>query len=313
MFKKIFIFICILLASTINVKALSISDFENDELFHVYSLTYDGYEEIGSFKTYKEALTSFNKNKDNYDNLSIFSNGKFYKAEYAIVTFESTPSCDYNVEFVNDIDNKGNYLNGCYGFDGAYLDTNQKGDRVKFKISGVNGWAKMDDVTIYPLQLIPNRLTKYTVINNELFHQIKQNFNNDYYGSLINLGPAPSYLQEGLEYYSYDGNYFYNDDSLWMMLDDYKNNNYEQSINKDNPYFNYYQYVSHRTLSNYDEDIVNDYIKNVLHIDSDIKSYLDLDKNSTDDTLTNSQFYEQAYSFFQHHYQMQNDQTSYFL
>ena len=303
MFKKIFIFICILLASTINVKALSISDFENDELFHVYSLTYDGYEEIGSFKTYKEALTSFNKNKDNYDNLSIFSNGKFYKAEYAIVTFESTPSCDYNVEFVNDIDNKGNYLNGCYGFDGAYLDTNQKGDRVKFKISGVNGWAKMDDVTIYPLQLIPNRLTKYTVINNELFHQIKQNFNNDYYGSLINLGPAPSYLQEGLEYYSYDGNYFYNDDSLWMMLDDYKNNNYNQSINKDDPYFNYYQYVSHRTLSNYDEDIVNDYIKNVLHIDSDIKSYLDLDKNSTDDTLTNSQFYEQAYSFFQYQYQ----------
>lgn len=303
MFKKILIMISMfLLISTININALTMSDFESDDLYHVYSLSYEGFEEVGNGKTYKEALSIFNKHKDSYENLSIFSNGKFYKAEYAIVTFASTDSCDYNVEFKNDLNNQSNYLNGCYGFDGAYLDTNDNGTEVKFRISGINGWAKIDDVTLYPIQLLPGRLTKYKVINNELFHQIKQNFSTDYYGSLINLGPSPSYLQEGLEYYSYDGNYFYNDDSLWVMLDDYKANT-NNSINKDDPYFNYYQYVSHRTLSNYDEDSVNNYINNVLHIDSDIKSYIDLDKDSTDDTLTNSQFFKQAYSFFQYQYQ----------
>ncbi|NLC96085.1 MAG: hypothetical protein GX675_00730 [Erysipelotrichaceae bacterium] len=304
MFNKFLIVLsaCIFL-SFINVKALSFSDFSDDNLFYVYSLTYEGYEEIGSSDTYKKALDIYNKNKDNYENLSIYSDGVFFVAEYAIVTFKSTSTCDYNVEFTNADNKSKNYLNGCYGFDGAYLETDSTGKKVKFKISGIEGWANFDDITIYPLQLLPGRLSKYKVINGELFHQIKQDFSTDYYGSLINLGPSPDYLLEGNEYYSYDGNYFYEDDSLWMMLDDYKSNNTISSINNNNPYYNYYQYLSHRSITSYDETDVNNYINNVLHINSNIKKYADLDKDSTDDTLTNSQFYNQAFSFFQYQYQ----------
>ncbi len=304
MIKKLLVFVLAFsLIGIIKVKALSIDELPKDELFHVISLTYEGFEDVGSADSYDKALEIFNNNVNNYGNLTIFSNGTFYKAEYAIVTFKSSDKCDYNVEFRNDDDKLGNYLNGCYGFDGAYLDTSKNGKEVKFKISGIVGWAKMDDVTIFPQQLLPGRTTKYKVINNELFHQIKQNFNTDYYGSLINLGPAPTYLEDGKEYYSYDGHYFYNDDSLWMMLDDYKNNNYNQSINVNDPYYNYYQYVSHRTITNYDETSFNNYLKDVLHIDNNIKSYMDLDKNSADDTLTNSQLHNQAFSFFQYQYQ----------
>ena len=209
MIKKLLVFVLAFsLIGIIKVKALSIDELPKDELFHVISLTYEGFEDVGSADSYDKALEIFNNNVNNYGNLTIFSNGTFYKAEYAIVTFKSSDKCDYNVEFRNDDDKLGNYLNGCYGFDGAYLDTSKNGKEVKFKISGIVGWAKMDDVTIFPQQLLPGRTTKYKVINNELFHQIKQNFNTDYYGSLINLGPAPTYLEDGKEYYSYDGHYF---------------------------------------------------------------------------------------------------------
>ncbi len=303
MLKKSLIFILVFILTITDIEALVLSDFPYDEMFHVYSLSYEDYEEIGSFNTYEEADKVFTANKDYYNNLAIFSNGYFYKAEYAIVAFNYTDKCDYNVEFINDFDNESNYTNGCYGIDGAYLDTNSKGTKVKFKLSGVDGWADFKDVIIYPIQLLPGRLTKYKVIEGNLFHQIKHSFNNDYYSSIINLGKAPDYLTEGLEYYSYDGHYFYNDDSLWLMLADYQSGNFDNSLNWDNPYYNYYQYLSNRTLTAYSKEVINDYLVNTLHIDGLLSEYKDYEGDSINDNLTKSQFYKQIDSFYQYQYQ----------
>ncbi len=147
------LFLGVVLSIT-NVSALVLSDFTIDEKFRLYSLSYDSFEEVAVFNTYNEADNFFEDNRDYYNNLSIYSNGYFYKAEYAIVTFNYSASCDYNVEFNNAADKEGNYINGCYGIDGAYLDTDDKGEKVKFKISGVDGWAKFGE-------LLPGRLTKY--------------------------------------------------------------------------------------------------------------------------------------------------------
>lgn len=303
MFKKICLFLFVLTLFITNVNALVLSDFTIDDKFHVYSLEYDNFQEVGVFENYKDASNFFETNKDSYNNLSIYSNGYFYKAEYAIVAFKYSDKCDYNVEFNNDLDNSKNYLNACYGVDGAYVDTSENGTKIKFKISGVDGWANFSDVTIYPLQLLPGRLTKYKVIDNNLFHQIKHSFNNDYYSSIINLGEAPEYLENGLEYFSYDGHYFYNDDSLWLMLDDYRNSNTNNSVNKDNPYYNYYQFVSNRTLSNYSYKLIDEYLKNNLHMNGEVVSYIDYDRDSINDIINKTQFYNQIDSFYQYQYQ----------
>lgn len=66
----------------------------------------------------------------------------------------------------------------------------------------------------------------------------------------IAIGPAPKFLKEGTAYYSYDGHYFYT--SYKNLVDDKK-------VNK-NPYYNYYQYVPHRTTSYLNHAVYNTYV-----------------------------------------------------
>lgn len=78
--------------------------------------------------------------------------------------------------------------------------------------------------------------------------------------SFTNLGPKPSYLENGVSYYSFDGNYFYTD--LIAMLDDYKNDTYEHSLNKDTPFFAYYLYLSNHSMSNYEAEDLDGILEN---------------------------------------------------
>ena len=84
---------------------------------------------------------------------------------------------------------------------------------------------------------------------------------NNYTRYVYKLGPKPSMLNTGW-YYSYDGNYFYT--SLYTMIDDYRNNTFNNSVNKDNPYYNYYMYLPHRTRTNYTIDDLDVYFRNHL-------------------------------------------------
>lgn len=289
-----------LMVTSINTFALTVNDLPNDENYSIVSVTADTTEVIQTAKTYKGAVGTFDRLKDQYENLTIVNNGKVIKAEYGIAQIASTPACDYNVEFRNDLDNGSNYTNGCYGVDAAYLDTNDNGTKVKFMISGVVGWANISDITIIPVQMLPTRISTYVVKEGFLFHQIKTTFSNDLYSALINVGHAPDYLVPDVEYYSYDGHYFYDDNQLLVMLDDLKQDRHANSVNVNNPYYNYYQYVSHRTHTNVTEDEVISYFQDSLGIDQSIDTYLDLDKDSSTDALNKSQFYDEEYSFFQY-------------
>lgn len=76
----------------------------------------------------------------------------------------------------------------------------------------------------------------------------------------INLGIAPTSIKSGVNYYSFDGNYFY--ETLELMLDDYYNNTYEHAYNASKPYFNYYMYLPVHSLTGYtaedfDQVIIN--------------------------------------------------------
>ena len=75
------------------------------------------------------------------------------------------------------------------------------------------------------------------------------NINSSAYASKIMVGINPGYLQEGVPYYSYDGHYFYT--SYATMVSDYKQNIYSNSVNSSSPYYNYYQYLPHRSKTTF--------------------------------------------------------------
>ena len=47
------------------------------------------------------------------------------------------------------------------------------------------------------------------------------------------------------------------------MIDDYRTGKHEKAVNKDNAYYNYYQYLPHRSKTNYDIDDFDLYLRNV--------------------------------------------------
>ena len=50
------------------------------------------------------------------------------------------------------------------------------------------------------------------------------------------------------------------------MLEDYKTNVRTHSVNSSNPYYNYYQYLSHRSLTTYNASQLNQAISYFLKI-----------------------------------------------
>nr|WP_243190651.1 glucosaminidase domain-containing protein [Clostridium gallinarum] len=94
-------------------------------------------------------------------------------------------------------------------------------------------------------------------------------------GNSLRLGPAPDYLEEGKDYYSYDGVYFYEgntiEEGLNKLITDLKNNVKDNSINKDNPYYNYYKYLPFRTRTNYTSDELNKFINENTSAESKLR------------------------------------------
>ena len=151
------------------------------------------------------------------------------------------------------------------GVDGAFMETgfsNAKGIwTAKVRIGNFTGWIKDTAYEIVPITWIKSAST-YTVTNDDIKHNYVAKIQNEYYGSSGRvIGPKPEMLSPGT-YYSYDGHYFYKD--LKTLINDYKNNNYNNAVNKDKPYYNYYMYLSNHTKTTYSSVNIDEYIRNNL-------------------------------------------------
>ena len=140
---------------------------------------------------------------------------------------------------------KAGYLYGYSGADAAFLS--EENGKVKFMISGIIAEANANDVQV--VNAVGTSVSYYTVRNGRLLHSISMNLNNDDASSRLGIGKAPSYLAEDEIYYSYDGHYFY--DNYEVMLDDYRNNNRNNALNKNAPYYSYFQFLPFRSKTNY--------------------------------------------------------------
>lgn len=157
------------------------------------------------------------------------------------------------------------------GVDGGLLDSgysNAKGVyTAKVRTGNFTGWISQEAYEIVPVTWLKS-YSSYTVTNDYIRHNYVTKIQNDYKSSGgSTIGPKPTMLSTGT-YYSFDGHYFYRDIETLTM--DYRNNNYNNAINKDNPYYNYYMYLSNHTRTAYSSINIDEYIRNNLGYNKDV-------------------------------------------
>lgn len=234
--------------------------------------------ELGQFDEMKladNAMNNVRTLKAQTNNLVVTSNGEVRNADYALVNFRTKPS-NTNTDYVEESTGKPGYTNGTYGADAAYLGKSSDG-RIRFMMSGVVGLVNAGEVEIVPW----NRkfiINSYVVKNGELTHYICSKIGVKGEGSVSGrvITKAPEELVEGKGYYSYDGHYFYEDkaetDGFVTMINDYKSGVRSNASNKI-VFYNYYQYLSHRSKSAYTAKDINSYIENVLGFKKKLSSF----------------------------------------
>ncbi len=271
-----------------------------DDFYHV--VDFAAGEEIDVFYNYTYAHYAMQNRRNNYENIGIVFRDKVLAAEHAVV-YIGSDDCTVDVRYTSSIDGQSGTLNGCYGKDAAYLSTNDHASEATVLISGLKARISLEDAVIVPVEEVAVRLSGYTVSEGTLYHEIKGQMKDDYYASIINNGPAPSWMKEGENYSSYDGHYFYSEDDFVLMLEDYIAGTREHSLNPEEPYYDYYQFVSHRSISSAGLNELRDLFYGSMGIKGPVDTYRDDDKDSFDDTLTRSQYYGLEESFLQYAYE----------
>lgn len=212
-------------------------------------------EEYGTYKHFFFAKWKMNSFEDN-DNIAIKDeNQKVRALKHAVVNF-NTKDITQNTTYTVDNSNEQGYINGNYGADGLYLDTSNDGSKVLFMISGIKAWVSIEEVELYYYDTYPQ--SYYYISDGSLIHAIMLNGETNQY-QVLAIGKAPEFMKEDTIYFSYDGNWFYTD--MDMLNNDIINNVTDNAVNKE-AYYNFYQYVPHRTTTTVRENEYNEYLEN---------------------------------------------------
>lgn len=289
------------LCYSIDVFALSVAEIKSRDVCNtnIYEVAYaniDGsLENRSCHANYEEAKNSMNNSED--ADLVILERKNnvtsIIDAKYAMVDYDQKVGITTNI-YKGLHDTKAfTYIVGGSSDDAPLLDFDYSSRRIKIRLSGLSGWIDKNDSSgnnqydIIPLNWVKTT-AYYNVTNDYISHVIVSNMfgNNSTKSYPITLGPKPNMLSTG-KYYSYDGKYFYN--NLKIMIDDYKNNSKDNSINKDSPYYNYYMYLTHRSKSNYTKDDINNYLINILRFTSKVNGNI---------TSNSSMLYDEGQSFY---------------
>lgn len=262
-----------MLLFTLNVNALKSTDANLTgrkvcEKIELAKANSDGtIEKVDCFSNYNDAKARMNESDDKSLIILERNNSitKIIDAKYALVYLDrgdvltylySSNSLKTSITYMN------NYAN--YGAtDGAFIELNYSNKAAKIRIGGATGWVKNGEYTIIPINFVKS-YSYYKIDSNNIYHFYAKNIENSGYSqSSRALGPKPSFEIENGNYISYDGIYFYKD--FYTMINDYRANTHNESINKDNAYYNYYLYLPHRSKTNYAIDDFDSYIRNVLN------------------------------------------------
>ena len=250
-----------------------------EELYQVIDLSDDSL--IETFDTYHDAFESMSAIED----AGIMYQNQLIAMNEGVVILKHD-NCLINIDTINQKTDEKGYVNGCYGNDALYLKTNSTGKWVLMLQSGVRSWVSIDDVTLVPYDS-DLKLSSYFVKDGNLYHQIRTRWNQNEIGSLINLGCIDLPFQENVEYFSYDGHLFYTDFKL--MSTDMKQEKNSHAVNAGNPYYQYFMYLPHRSMSSYDADDFQAYFDS-MGMNHPLYYYEDQNKDSINDMITTSQY-----------------------
>ena len=231
-------------------------------VYEVYIENASGNNLVLSAGNYKEAYAfALGKEKeDQNNNVVIYADGRLVYATYALVNFRTKASSGETTNYTIEFNGKKGYTNGYYGADAAFLGTNEDGTQVRFMQAGVIGWVNANEVEVLNMNS-STYASLYTSVYSmiytdtwELRHYVMLNVRN--YNSVAQLilgQERPVGMAVKTNYLSYDGHYFYpeNLEGFRTMVRDYKAGVRTNSINPNDPYYNYYQFLSHRSISNY--------------------------------------------------------------
>ena len=261
------------------VDAYSVDNYSNRNLCAAYELAgfhSDGViAQVGCYASYEEAKNAMVTN--GAEDLAIMTmvNGKvkIIDANVALLDLSVNPeTLTYFYENAGDNNRTYTYMDtgSLYGgVDGAHIETvyNNYGWNVKVKIGNFTGWIRQTTYEIVPITWVKSS-SSYTVTSSYIKHNYVNKIQETYTGTRGSvIGPKPSMLDAGT-YYSYDGHYFYKD--IKTMIKDYKAGNFNNSVNKDKEYFNYYMYLSNHTRTNYSSINIDKYIRENLGYTGDV-------------------------------------------
>ena len=223
-------------------------------------------ESVSCHDTYEEAKSTMDTTEN--DDLVIIESGLIIDAKYAVIDYEIAYPSSHPKKYTYLYQNKNSnttigYIRGGSPDDAILIDYDYNSKRVKVKVSELTGWMDLYDNTglqlyyVVPLSWATTP-QYYKVTNDEIYHYFPINVYGAESQNGYSFDKKPTMLDPGI-YYSYDGHYFYTD--MKTLINDYKNNNYNNAFNKDKPYYNYYQYLSFRTKTNYTAENINQYIE----------------------------------------------------
>ena len=261
--------------------AFSQANYEYKSLcgnFEVAGMHTDGViDPVGCFNTFDEAKNFMKSN--GADDLVVFGKvagkTKILDANVALLDLSVNPTTlTYFYTNSNLTGSSYTYMDtgSLYGgVDGALLDSSYSSAKgvytAKVKIGNFTGWISQEAYEVVPVTWVKSS-SSYTVTDESIKHNYVNKIQETFTGSKGSIiGPKPDMLSPGT-YYSYDGKYFYTDRTT--MIKDYKNGNYNNAVNKDNEYYNYYMYLSNHTRTSYSSQNIDEYIRNNMGISQDV-------------------------------------------
>ncbi len=259
-----------------NTYALTPSQYANRHMcpkFELAGAHTDGIaDKVGCYNTYNDAKRAMTSN--GASDLIIFdetgSTTRIVDAQYGLVDFTLTSNSliyFYESSSLNTRQYMAINPHGYGADDGAFIEINPTNYAAKVKVVNFTGWIGKNDYVIVPLNWVKGSAS-YSITNDSIRH----NYNSS---SGRTIGPKPEMLGTGT-YYSYDGIYFYK--NRMDMIKDYKKGNNNSAVNKSNPYYNYYMYLSNHTKTTYSSINIDEYTRKVLGYSYD--SYSDKAKSS---------------------------------
>lgn len=264
-----------------------------DEYEVAFAYSDGSYSFVDSANTYEEAMsilenTPMPMSDDSIEPVIISKSGQVAYStnsmgqivKYINGSVDPTFKNNTNVYTTKEMTSAFTYVNHGKVKDVPVIEESSKS--AKIQVGGYTGWVNKDtasgnfDLEIVPLNQVKNPsyyISEGGVLYHFISRNLKANFNTN--GSKIIIGVAPSYMVNGRVYLSYDGKYFYDgsniQNGLNTLINDLKAGHNNNSINANNPHYNYYQYLPFRSKTIYSASQLNTFISNNTNSNSKLR------------------------------------------